>query len=48
VEVQDLFILLTKNYSGDQIMEDEMGGACGTQDENRKAWRILVRRPEGK
>jgi hypothetical protein len=24
------FILLTNYYSGDQIMEDEMGGTCGT------------------
>ena len=23
------FLLLTKYYSGDQITEDEMGGACG-------------------
>jgi hypothetical protein len=28
--------------------EDEMGGACSTNGEKRKAYRILVGEPEGK
>jgi hypothetical protein len=28
--------------------EDEMGGACGTNGEERNAYKILVGKPEGK
>ena len=28
-ELYDLYLLLTKYYSGDQIEMNEMGGACG-------------------
>jgi hypothetical protein len=31
-----------------QIKENEMGGACGTYRENRNAYRVVVRKPEGK
>jgi hypothetical protein len=30
------------------VKEDEMGGACSTNGEKRKAYRILVEKPEGK
>jgi len=30
----------------DQIMEDEMGGACGMHGRDTNAYRILVGRPE--
>jgi hypothetical protein len=30
------------------IKENEMGGACGTYGENRNAFRVVVRNPEGK
>jgi hypothetical protein len=29
-------------------MEDEMGGTCGTHEEGRSAYGVLVRRSEGK
>jgi hypothetical protein len=31
-----------------QIYEDEMGGPCSTNWENRNAYRLLVGKPEGK
>jgi hypothetical protein len=36
------FVPLTKYYSGNQIKTIGMGGACGTQGENRTAYRCLV------
>jgi hypothetical protein len=32
----------------DQVKEDEMGRAYSTNEDNRKACRILVGKPEGK
>jgi hypothetical protein len=35
--IQSLFtVLLSKYYSGNQIKEDEMGGACGTYGGDEK------------
>jgi hypothetical protein len=31
-----------------QVKEDEMGRACSTNGEKRKAYRILVGKPEGR
>jgi hypothetical protein len=31
-----------------QVEEDEMGGPCSTNGENRSAYRLLVGKPEGK
>jgi hypothetical protein len=36
------------SLSNDQAKEDEMGRACSTNLETRSAYRILVRKPEGK
>jgi hypothetical protein len=33
---------------GDQVKEDEMGGACRTHGEERDAYKIFVGKPEGK
>jgi hypothetical protein len=33
--------------ASNQVTEDEMGGACNTNGENRNAYRILVGKPEG-
>jgi hypothetical protein len=41
-------ILLTKCSPGNQIEKNEMGGACGTLEEGRGAYRILVGRPKGR
>jgi len=41
-------VLFTKYYSGDQIMKNEMGGACSTYGERRGAHSVLVGKPEGK
>jgi hypothetical protein len=30
------------------INEGEIGGACGTREEKRNAYRVLVGKPEGK
>jgi hypothetical protein len=38
------FVLLDKYYSGDQIKEDEVGGACGMQGEKMNACRFLMER----
>jgi hypothetical protein len=37
-----------KYNENDQVMEDEMGRACSTNEAKRKACRILVGKPEGK
>jgi hypothetical protein len=39
--------MLTKYYSGDQIKEDEMEGACSTY-RGEMHYRFLVGKPEGK
>jgi hypothetical protein len=31
-----------------QVKEDEIGGACSTNGEKRNAYRLFVRKPEGK
>lgn len=36
--------MLAKYYSGDQIKDDEMGGACSTRGEKRNAYRILAQK----
>jgi hypothetical protein len=36
------------DYSGNQIEKNEMGGEGSTMGEKRGAYRILVRRPEGR
>jgi hypothetical protein len=41
-------VLIMKYYSGNQIEKNEMGGACSTYGDKRGAYRILVRRPEGR
>jgi hypothetical protein len=33
---------LTEYYSGNQVKEYEMGGACGTYGERRSAYRVEV------
>jgi hypothetical protein len=44
-----LFPLTIFNYSyNNQIEENEMGGPCSTNGEKRNAYRLLVRKPEGK
>jgi hypothetical protein len=35
-------------YNCNNEVEDEMGGACSTNGENRNAYRLLVGKPEGK
>jgi len=39
---------LNKYYSGDQIENYGMGGACGTHGGRRGAYRVLLGRPDGK
>jgi hypothetical protein len=34
--------ILTKYYQGDQIMTNEVGGACGIVGDNRGAYNILM------
>jgi hypothetical protein len=34
--------------TNDQVKEDEMDRACSTNGEKRNAYKILVRKPEGK
>jgi hypothetical protein len=33
---------------GDQTKGDEMDAACGTREEKRGSYRVLVRKPKGK
>jgi hypothetical protein len=42
-----LYFLIAKYYSGNQIENNEMSGACSTYGEKRGAYRILVGRPKG-
>jgi hypothetical protein len=35
-------------YSGDQIENNSMGGACSTYGKRRGAYRVLVGKPKGK
>jgi hypothetical protein len=42
------FIICTLHSYSDQIKEDEMQGACSTNGEKRKAYRLLVGNPEGR
>jgi hypothetical protein len=46
-ELNDLYCL-TKYYSGDQIKNNEMGGACSTYWNRRVAYRVLVVKHERK
>jgi hypothetical protein len=41
-------VLLTKCHSGDQVKNTEMGRACGTYGERRRACRALMGKPEGR
>jgi hypothetical protein len=41
-------VLFSKYNLNDEVKEDEMGGACRKNGEKRKAYRILVGKPEGK
>jgi hypothetical protein len=41
-------IKILKCNSNYKVKEDEMGGACSTNGENRNAYRSLVGKPEGK
>jgi len=41
-ELNDLYC------SGEKIGKNEMGGACSAYGEKRGAYRVLVRRPDGK
>jgi hypothetical protein len=43
-----VFILLTVYYSGDQIKENEIVGACSIYTENNNAFRVLMGKPKGK
>jgi hypothetical protein len=43
-----MIVLITKYYSGDQIKNNEVGGACSTMGEGIGAYRILVGTPEGR
>jgi hypothetical protein len=44
----NIFRLFTKYYSGKQIEKNEMGGACSMYGEKRGAYRVLMRKPEGR
>ena len=41
-------MLLTKYNWADQIMKNEMGGACGTYAGEARSYRVLVGKPVGK
>jgi hypothetical protein len=41
-------LVLFIKYSGHQIKEDRMGGACGTYGEVKTVCKVMVRKPEGK
>jgi len=41
-------VLPTTYYFGDKVKKNELGGASGKLGGGRGAYRILVRRPEGK
>jgi len=34
------FVLLTRFYSGNEIKEDKMGGACGTRGRGKKCYSV--------
>jgi len=39
---------MTRTIHHDQIKEDKMGGACSSRREKRNAYRVLVRKTDGK
>jgi hypothetical protein len=43
-----MFIGIYPINLNEQVKVDEMGSACNTKGEKRKAYRILVGKPEGK
>ena len=43
-----MIVLFTKCYAGDQFEKNETGGHVAYIGERRGAYRVLVRRPEGK
>jgi hypothetical protein len=43
-----LYVLLSKYYSSEQIMKNEMGGACSTYGGEESAYRALVGKLEEK
>jgi hypothetical protein len=42
------FSLIYTQSAGNQVKENETGGACSTNGEKRNAYRISVGKPEGK
>jgi hypothetical protein len=42
------FIFLTRFHSGDQVKKTEIGRTCSTYGARRGAFRVLVRKPEGR
>jgi hypothetical protein len=43
-----LSIAISDLINTHQIEENEMGGTCGTYGENRNAYRVVIRKLEGK
>ena len=41
-------VLFTQYCAGDEIEKNEMGGACGTMEDERVVYKVLVGKPEGK
>jgi len=41
-------VFLIKQYSGDQIVKNEMGAVCSTYGGTRGVYRVLVGKPGGK
>jgi hypothetical protein len=49
VEMTGEWCILFASYcSGDEIKQNEMGGACGTYWENRIAYRVLMGKTKGR
>ena len=40
--LNDWYLPLNKHYLGDEIMEGEIGGGCGTYGEEDNVYRILL------
>jgi hypothetical protein len=48
MKLNDVCVFLTKYFSGDQFIKNEMGGACSMYVERKGVYRVLVRKPGGK